>query len=125
MGETIDNKDFAVKEDGTIVRNRKCSKCGKESFSNGDYCEYCGHKLPKVKPRNLNYERVPNKWMIVLMVIGTLFFGILGICIGYYCTGVVEDDGVLHYRFNKKTRRWGMVAMVVSLLSWLFWSAKI
>lgn len=124
MGDTVTNMNYAVKEDGTIVRNRKCTKCGKESSSGGDYCEYCGHRLPKVNlKKGLDYEKEPTEWMIMLMVFGTFFFGIGGIWVGFYFNGVVECDGVLQYRFDLKTRHWGIGTIVVAVLSTIIWSA--
>lgn len=45
MGEITRNKGFVVNENGEIVRNRKCPKCGRSLFSEGGYCEYCGAKI--------------------------------------------------------------------------------
>lgn len=45
MGESIGNNKYTIKDDGTIVRGRKCPKCGRELISEGDYCEYCGAKI--------------------------------------------------------------------------------
>jgi hypothetical protein len=43
--QPIDDKDFKIQDDGTIVRGRKCPKCGKELLSDGLFCEYCGAKI--------------------------------------------------------------------------------
>lgn len=45
MGEIKGKKGFVVNENGEIVRNRKCPKCGRSLVSEGDYCEYCGAKI--------------------------------------------------------------------------------
>lgn len=45
MGGTINDTKFTIKDDGTIVRGRKCPKCGRELISDGDYCEYCGTRI--------------------------------------------------------------------------------
>lgn len=45
MGDFIGNKGYVVNENGEIIRNRKCPKCGRTLFSEGDYCEYCGAKV--------------------------------------------------------------------------------
>lgn len=45
MGEIKYNKGFVINENGEIVRNRKCPRCGWNLFSESDYCEYCGAKI--------------------------------------------------------------------------------
>ena len=45
MGGNINEKNYTIKDDGTITRSRKCPKCGKELFSEGEYCEFCGSEL--------------------------------------------------------------------------------
>ena len=52
MGEIRYDKGYVVNEDGTIVRNRECPKCGKKLFSEGEYCEHCGIKLDSSKKQN-------------------------------------------------------------------------
>ena len=43
--QPIDDKDFKIQDDGTIVRGRECPKCGKLLLSDGLFCEYCGAKI--------------------------------------------------------------------------------
>lgn len=70
MGENFDNKDFKIKDDGTIVRGRECPKCGKELYSEGEYCEYCGARIV----RNTPSENEIHDWwkwlLLVLMIAG-------------------------------------------------------
>ena len=71
MGEYIENENFIVKEDGTIVRGKKCPKCGRVRFSEGDRCEYCRAK------NNGDVDSLPKKqnksvFWVVLMVINAI-----------------------------------------------------
>ena len=38
----------------SVVQNRVCSYCGKESAFSGDYCPYCGHKQMIVRNENID-----------------------------------------------------------------------
>lgn len=123
MGEIVENQNYSIKEDGTIVRNRVCPHCGKESSSTGEYCEHCGRKLPKSNFRKgAAYDKDPG--MIALTVLGTLFFGVVGIWCAFRLNGVIDTDGVLHYRYNKTTRRWSIVVLVLSVVSTIFWFSR-
>lgn len=75
MGNIKDNNSYyVVNEDGTILRNRKCPKCGGELFSEGDYCEHCGASLSDSKNRN-------TKWIISVSVLVLCIIAIGGIAI--------------------------------------------
>lgn len=80
MGENIKENKYAIKDDGTIVRSRKCPKCGKELFSEGKYCEHCGSKIDS----NTREKHKGNGWwkwlLLVLVFVGG---GIALICTFY------------------------------------------
>ena len=82
MGGNINEKNYTIKDDGTITRSRKCPKCGKELFSEGEYCEFCGSKL------NLKESTKKKKiwiWILaVLWVISCFLFvkyGLIGMIV--------------------------------------------
>lgn len=66
MGEIRGNKGFAINEDGTIVRNKKCPTCGRTLFSEGGYCEHCGTKL------NSGTGKKHSSWLLILVIVGVL-----------------------------------------------------
>lgn len=71
MGESIGNNKYTIKDDGTIVRGRKCPKCGRELISEGDYCEYCGKKIDLSTANNKGSKRKKiffSSLVIVLLV---------------------------------------------------------
>lgn len=126
MGDIRETKDFSVNEDGTIVRARICSHCGKESTSIGEYCEHCGRKLPKSNlKKGIDYEKDREDWIYLLMIFGALCFGIPGIWCAFHLNSIVENDGMLYYRYNKETRRLGVGTLVISVLSTIIWSGAV
>ena len=72
MREINNDKSFVVDEDGTIVRNMKCPKCGMDLLSEGDYCENCGTKLRDSKSQN-------SKWIVLVSVLVLCFIAMGGI----------------------------------------------
>ncbi len=78
MGENIKEKKYTIKNDGTIVRNRKCPKCGKEMFSEGKYCEHCGAKIES----NIPAKKSGNNWWKWLLLV----FVLVGVVIALICT---------------------------------------
>ena len=77
MGEIIKNKDFGsftIKEDGTIVRSHICPKCGKESYSGNERCEYCGAKIVSNTPSE-NKSNDSRIWLPMVPI----FIGIMTI----------------------------------------------
>lgn len=123
MGEIDDTKSFAVNGDGTIVRYRTCSHCGKQSTSSGEYCEFCGKKLPKTNViKGVDYEKVPKRWEVILWYVAVLLCGFPGVFLSFWYSSVVEYDDMLYYRYNKKTRRWGIGALVLSVVSTIIWA---
>lgn len=76
MGGNIDAKKYTIKDDGTIVRGKKCPKCGKESCSEGTYCEYCGAKLGGNTPA----EHTSNnwrEWLLLVLIFAGIPFGVI------------------------------------------------
>lgn len=65
MGENFGNKDFRINDDGTIVRGRKCPKCGKESYSEGTHCEHCGARMDG----NASTPKDGHNWWIWLLLV--------------------------------------------------------
>jgi hypothetical protein len=72
MGENIENNGFKIKDDGTIIRGRKCPKCGKESYAEGDYCEHCGARMV-INTSSGNGNSNWWKWLLLVL----FFSGIL------------------------------------------------
>lgn len=72
MREINNDKSFVVDEDGTIVRNMKCPKCGMDLLSEGDYCENCGTKLRDSKSQN-------SKWIALVSALVLCFIAMGGI----------------------------------------------
>lgn len=70
MGEERSNTAFFVNEDGEIIRNRKCPRCGRILSSEGDFCEFCGTQLKS--PKNRNYRWMP---LVLILVFGVLVIG--------------------------------------------------
>ena len=92
MGEIRGDKGFVVNEDGTIVRNKKCPKCGKNLLSEGEYCEYCGTKLDSSKKQN-------SKWITVITLLALCVSALIGVIIyqhyrcdslDYMCNSLAE-----------------------------------
>ena len=52
MGEVIENIGYAVKEDGTIIRNRECPECGQKIPSHSEFCLFCGAKINGTQHKN-------------------------------------------------------------------------
>lgn len=119
MGESVENKTFTFGDDGTIVRERICPVCGKETYSGGDFCEHCGHKLNYYKGKD--YDKKPAFWEWLVLVVGTIFFGFAGAWMGYRFNSVVDTNGLIQYRYGQNTRKAGSVAMVISVLSAFIW----
>ena len=69
MGYDFENKDFKIKDDGTIVRGRKCPRCGKVLYSEGEFCEYCGARIAG----NTSSENKSNNWWKWLLLMGAVF----------------------------------------------------
>lgn len=124
MGSLAENnRDFVLKEDGTIVRKRICQYCGKESFSTGDYCEHCGGKLNYVK--GIDYEKHSEKWELVVLFASALLLGLGGVWLSFYANSVIENQGILYYRYDKDSRKIGIRALVLSVLSIILWTSVI
>ncbi len=124
MAETIENKAFVLNGDGTILRNEKCPNCGKDIYSKGDYCEYCGHKLHLVKEQD--YEKKGATWQYVVLGIATVFFGVFGIVLGFLLQrAVLDSNNELHYKYNEDTRRTGLVFIILSVISSFIWMIAI
>lgn len=86
MGELTDvKKKFTIRDDGTIVRGKKCPNCGMELLSEGTYCEYCGAKIIKDMPSN-NGNFIPLfvdiMWVVFLLVAIMAYLSLY-----YYCCG--------------------------------------
>lgn len=72
MQEISRNKGFVVNENGEIIRNRKCPKCGRSLFSEGGYCEYCGAKINGGEGHTVVWVCVEVVVVIVAVVLGFL-----------------------------------------------------
>lgn len=70
MREINNDKSFVVDEDGTIVRNMKCPKCGMDLLSEGDYCENCGTKLRDSKSQNSKWIALVSALVLCIIAIG-------------------------------------------------------
>lgn len=123
MGELLENKSFDVKNDGTIVRERTCPGCGKETYSGGDFCEHCGYKLNYYNGKD--YNKTPAFWEWLVLVVGTFIFGFAGAWMGYRFNSVVNTNGLIQYSYGQKTRKAGLVAMVLSVLSAFIWGLSL
>lgn len=72
MGGNIDDKKFTIKDDGTIVRGKKCPKCGKELISEGDYCEYCGAKIKGTTSKKGCGKAVLWLFLVAIMIVAAI-----------------------------------------------------
>ena len=66
MGEILEEKGFVVHDDGTIIRSKRCPKCGRSLLSEGEYCEFCGAKIVKSDPSPYNM------WIVLLIIVVVL-----------------------------------------------------
>lgn len=76
MGETTRNKGFAVNENGEIVRGRRCPKCGRSLFSEGEYCEYCGARIVNITSSG-NGSSDWWKWVLSILIIAGIAIGVI------------------------------------------------